>query len=233
MYTLKLEKFEGPLDLLLQLIEQEKMPITEIALGKVTENYLAYLAQHEEDIDVVELADFLTVAAKLLLIKSREILPLFHWEEDEEDGKELEARLKMYKEYWDAAKKMQKMIRVGHFSYSRSKPVTRQEVKFSPPAGVDADNLRDFFAEVVARLEPVIRVPKQVIKDTINIQHKIASIRQAVLDQAQVNFRHLISSSKDRTEVIVNFLAMLELIKQRVITARQEGHFEDIVLVRV
>lgn len=233
MYKIQLELFEGPLDLLLRIIEQKKMAITDIALGDVTEDYLRYLAENQEHIDARELADFLTIAAKLLLIKSREILPLFHFDDDEEDARELERQLKMYKQYWEAAKKIRKIIGRHKFAYVRDKPITRKEVRFSPPAGVTTGNLCDFFAEILARLEPVIHVPKQVMKDTINIQHRIARISAAIAEHATVNFRDMLLNSKSKTDVIVSFLAVLELVKMRTLSVRQDARFGDIVLARV
>src|SRR5512147_3265515 len=104
----KMEKFEGPLDLLLQLIEQEKLSISEISLSKIADQYLESLGQVAEK-DPDELADFLVVAAKLLLIKSRELLPSAA--PAEEEGPSLESQLKMYKIFWEAAQRIEAQIK--------------------------------------------------------------------------------------------------------------------------
>jgi segregation and condensation protein A len=231
-YTVQLEKFEGPLDLLLQLIEDQKLPITEVSIARVTESYLRYL-QDGSEIDARELADFLAVAAKLLLIKSREILPLFHWEDDEEDSGDLAHRLKIYKEYWEAAKRLRQLLGSTSHIYTRTKPILPREIRFSPPVGVTPANLRDFFEEVVRGLEPIVRLPKHVVTDTVTIQQKIGSIRKAILEHATVSFREMLADSRDRTEIIVSFLAILELVKQRIIGVSQVGAFDDITLHRV
>src|SRR3990167_7246611 len=113
---IKLEQFEGPLDLLLTLIEEQKIDITQVSLSQVTEQFLQYVStargMHPE-----ELADFLVVAAKLLFIKSKTLLPSLHIEE--EDG-DLEKQLKMYKLYYDASQRIQAMLAQRRYSFSRA-----------------------------------------------------------------------------------------------------------------
>ena len=116
----KLEQFEGPLDLLLQLIEDQKLEITNISLAQVTDQYIQYL-NHAHDLRPEDLADFLVVAAKLLYLKSRALLPALRLDEEEADAGELEKQLKIYKEYLDASKKIEQMIKAGHFAFAREK----------------------------------------------------------------------------------------------------------------
>src|SRR3989344_5914455 len=105
MYSLKLEKFEGPLDLLLQLIERQELNITEVSLAAVTEQYLVYLSEHN-DIAHEDLADFLVVAAKLLLLKSRLLLPELFVDDEEEAGTSLAEQLAVYRLYVKASHKL-------------------------------------------------------------------------------------------------------------------------------
>jgi len=109
MHKIKIEDFEGPLDLLLQLIEKQKMDINQISLAKVTEQYIHFI-ESSDGISPGELADFLVIAAKLLLIKSRSLLPYLE-SEDEDSGFELEKQLKMYKLFAEAAERVRSILR--------------------------------------------------------------------------------------------------------------------------
>jgi len=112
-YKVQIEQFQGPLDLLLRLIEKEKLDITEVALSKVTEQYLKHLELIEESLPE-DLADFLVIATKLLYIKSKALLPYLYPEDDDET--DLAEQLKMYKLFLEAAKKLDQTIKVKKFS---------------------------------------------------------------------------------------------------------------------
>lgn len=232
MHKVKIEQFEGPLDLLLQLIEQEKMEITKVSLAAVTEQYIQTLNQiPREQIKTEDLADFLVVAARLLLIKSRALLPFLHWD-DEDEGEELTQQLKIYKEYLEASKMIAAMIAKKRFSFSRQKLLTGKEIEFAPPPKLTAPVLAKTFAEILRALEPLLLLPTEVIRKTINIQEKIAQIREKIYGQISTRFSDILREAKDKTEVIVSFLALLELMKQRVIIVKQNKTFEDILIER-
>ncbi len=230
MYKIKLEKFEGPLDLLLQLIEEEEMDITELALAKVAEQFIKYVYENGE-IHPRELADFLVIASKLLLLKSKALLPYLQWEEEDEE--DLTKQLKIYKEYLEASKVVQKIISKKRFTYSREKPPQIEEVKFTPPVGQTKFNLHDYFVNIIKGLEKIVKIPKGIIKKTISIQEKISQIRDRIQSQAQFSFKSLLSEAKDRTELIVSFLALLELVKQQTVVVRQNELFTDIEIEKV
>ena len=140
MYQVKLEKFEGPLDLLLQLIEQADLDITEVSIAKVVEQFMIYLEQVEEK-NPEELADFLVVAAKLLLIKSRALLPNLSLG-DEDDGLNLESQLKIYKKYYDASKIIEKILAEKKVLFTREKIPVDVEVIFNPPESLTTEKLQ-------------------------------------------------------------------------------------------
>ncbi len=229
MLRIKVEKFEGPLDLLLELIEAEKLDITEVSLATIADQFIVSLQQVERQ-NPDELADFLVVAAKLLLIKSRVLLPFLSLGEDD-DSRDLERQLKMYKVYFDAAKVLRKLLRRRRILYPREQlppiPV------FTPPQGLTADALHNVFASVLARLEPVVKIPREVYVRTLNLQEKIRSIRERLLAEASLNFTGLMGDSASKVEVIVTFLALLELVKQRSIAVVQDGIFQDITIARL
>ncbi|OGY51422.1 MAG: hypothetical protein A3J65_03570 [Candidatus Buchananbacteria bacterium RIFCSPHIGHO2_02_FULL_45_11b] len=233
MHKIKIEHFEGPLDLLLQLIEEQKLEITKVALAEVTEQYIQILGQPAKDkIKAEELADFLVVAARLLLIKSRALLPFLDWG-GEEEGEDLTKQLKIYKEYLEATKVVQKMIAKKHFAFSREKLLTGREIGFAPPPKLIKDKLARVFSEIINGLQPFLNLSAEVVKRTVSIQEKINQIRQRIYQQATSRFSDILKEAKDKTEVIVSFLALLELIKQRIVSVKQSKVFDDIEIEKV
>ena len=230
-HKIKTDQFEGPLDLLLQLIEDQKLEITQISLAQVTEQYIKILNQNQSQVKIEELADFLVVAARLLLIKSRALLPFLEWEDEEEE--DLTRQLKIYKEYLEAMKMIQAMLAKKRFSFARLKMAVKQEVEFSPPPKLVATDLRDTFFGIIKNLDPLINLPTEMIKKSINIQEKIASIRERLDREVRTNFSDILREAKDKTEIIVSFLALLELIKQRTVIARQGDSFADIEIEKL
>jgi segregation and condensation protein A len=229
MYEVTLEKFQGPLDLLLQLIEGEELDITEVSLSRVADQYIARLAALPEK-PPEELADFLVVAAKLLYIKSKTLLPFLHWDTEEDEG-DLETRLKMYREYVEAMKKIEGLIAGGRFTFVREKPPV-QALGFAPPKELSTDKMAEIFREVLRRLEPVVKPPEGAIEKTISIHDKIRHIQELISRGAKVSFHNVLASAATRAEIIVSFLALLELVKQKHVAVSQSGHFEEISLER-
>ncbi|MEK7569961.1 MAG: ScpA family protein [Patescibacteria group bacterium] len=231
MHHVKVHTFEGPLDLLLQLIEHEELDISQVALAHVTEQYLQAL-EKADNISAEDLADFLVVAAKLLLIKSRILLPQLAVEGAEE-ATDLERQLKIFKEYLEASRNIAKIIHKRRFTFGRGKPAMLIEEKFSPPEALGVGDMRELFLSVLRDIEPVIALPKAVIEKTVSISEKIEIIRALILDKAIVSFHNIMKDSKTKTDVIVSFLALLELVKQRTIVVKQGALFTDIAIERL
>lgn len=232
MYKVKVEQFEGPLDLLLKLIEDQKLEITEVSLSQVTEQYIKILNQSTgSQVKTEELADFLVVASRLLLIKSRALLPFLQWDDEEEE--DLTTQLKIYKEYLDAMKGVVDMIGKKRLAFARQKMLVKQEVEFSPPTKLTKNDLAKTFMDIIKSLDPYINLPTDIIKKSINIQEKISHIRQRLYHEATTNFSEILKDAKDKTEIIVTFLALLELIKQRTIAVTQINSFDDIRIERL
>ncbi len=232
MHKIKTDQFEGPLDLLLQLIEQQKMDISEISLSKVTEQYLECLKESENKISLDELADFLVIAAKLLLLKSRTLLPYLQVDE-EDDASELEQQLKIYKQFYDASKIIQQQISEKNFCYSRQNLLAKNTIAFCPPANLSVKKLALAFERFLSKIAPIIKLPKSFIKKSINISEKIKQLKEKILSQANSSFHSLLNNSKDRSELIVSFLALLELVKQKIIAVEQKNFFDDIKIKRI
>ena len=231
MHQIKIEKFEGPLDLLLQLIEQADLDITEVSIAKVVEQFMIYLEQVEEK-NPEELADFLVVAAKLLLIKSRALLPNLSLG-DEDDGLNLESQLKIYKKYYDASKIIEKILAEKKVLFTREKIPVDVEVIFNPPESLTTEKLQKIFLEILKEIEPIIRLPKKSMLRAISIKEKIENIRNRIFSALSLNFKDLVAESKDRTDVIITFLGVLELVKQRVVIVKQDSMFEEIIIEKL
>ncbi len=230
-YKVKLEKFEGPLDLLLQLIESADLDITEISLSQVADQFMKYLAQIENK-NLDELADFLVVASRLLLIKSRILLPNLHIE-NEDEAIELETQLKIYKEYYEASKKIEQILANKKVLFVREKIPLDIKTIFNPPKNLDKDKLKKTFLEVIKEIEPVIKLPKKSMLRAVSIKEKIEQIKNRVLANMNLSFNDLIKESKNRTEVIILFLSVLELVRQRSFVVKQEKKFEEIIIQKI
>lgn len=229
-YTVNLEQFTGPLDLLLALIAEEKMPITELSLSKVTEQYVAYVESLEEDaISPEELADFLVIAAKLLLLKSKALLPFFT--KEEEDGPSLADQLRLYKAFIDASKSVNKLWLNPSRALFRAEPLRKSE-GFVPPANVTLASVCQSMLQLINRLAPPKPLPKTLMDKAVSLKEKIASLKSLIQKHKSLLFHHTIENVRNKTEVIVSFLALLELVKQQEVQFNQETQFGDIFLER-
>ena len=232
MMDFKTEKFQGPLGLLLQLIEQEELDITEVSLAKIADQYIDYIKKSGE-INPDDMADFLVIAAKLLYIKSKALLPYLYTEEDEEI-EELEQQLKMYKEFLEAMKVIEAMIGRRKFMFAREfdkRSILANLKIFSPPAKLTKNNLATVFKNLISQIKPEEEIlEEEKLARKINIEDKILAIQKALLDKIKVSFSKVLEKAESKTEIIVSFLAILELIKQRDIVVEQEGLFSEIVI---
>lgn len=230
MKEVTLQQFNGPLDLLLQLIEENELEITKIALAEVTEQFLQYLEQVEEA-HPEELADFLVVATKLLLLKSQAIMPYLQ-HEDEEDPGELAAQLRMYKKYLDAMAGVEQLLNSGAVLYPRKHTKVEREVVFSPPPGANVQTMHELYIDVLQQLEPVVRIPKAAMERVVTLREKLAQVSNVIKQKAVVNFRELLQDSGSRGEVVVTFLALLELVKQHTVIVSQDSASAELRITR-
>ncbi len=229
MIQTKLQQFEGPLDLLLSLIEERKLDITQIALAQVTEQFLQHIRQLEE-IDPTVLADYLAIAAKLLVIKSKAILPTLELEpEEEEAGQDLESRLLLYKQFKEAAKFLKRLDNRRRQSFTRA--ITFEErVNFFPDPSVTPKELHGAILKVVQGLKELDNLPKARVREAVSIKEKIEHLKINLGRQVETKLSEIIRTAKNKSDVIITFLALLELIKQRMFTVSQDGLFMDITI---
>ncbi len=228
--NIELEQFSGPLDLLLQLIEDSELEITEISLSQVTEQFVSYLEDIEES-HPEELADFLVIATRLLLLKSHALIPYLHME-DEEDPGDLEAQLKMYKKYVDAMVGIEALL-AQPGSLQPKKVFKSQKISFGPPTHMGAEQMREYFDDVLARLEPVVRIPKAAMQKVVTLREKFVQIHDMLQRQSSLSFKELLIDVDDRAEVVVTFLALLEMVKQQSVYVRQDEPLAHITVKKL
>ncbi len=225
-YTVQIEHFEGPLDLLLQLVEKNELEIAEISLATVADQFVSYMENSQ--VPPEELADFLVIASKLIYLKSKLLMPDFE-DQEMEEGLDLEAQLRQYQMFVAAAKELNEMWNAGKNAYPRPMVVRRKrEAGFVPPKGVDITLMLEVMRRVIARIEPIVRLPKAAVARAVTIHEKIQDLYGRIRQHAKVSFKQFIGGAKHKQEAIVGFLALLELIKQRFVTVDQEGIFNDI-----
>ena len=227
MHKISLEQFEGPLDLLLQLIEKQKLQITEISLAKITDQYLDYIDQ-SENIANEEVADFLVIASKLIYLKSKYLLPNLELETDVE-AETLEKQLKIYRQYYEASKKIDALWSLNRQTYFRQNPYKLEKPEgFQPPLNATLEILQEAFAIALSKIKRVVDLPKVLITKAVSIGEKILHIKDLIKKGAKLKFSELLQDKKNKMETIVSFLAMLELVKQREIEVSQDSLFGEV-----
>ncbi len=238
----KLNVFEGPLDLLLHLIEKNKVDIYDIPIVTITEQYLAYVSEmQEQDMDVM--SEFLVMAGTLLQIKSKMLLPREETEEEEEEDPraELVRRLLEYKMYKYAALELKDMeLDASHNLYKKPtipKEVEEYREEVDPAELVDGltlSKLNDIFQSImrkqVDKIDPIRSKFGTIEKEEINIEERMVQIREEVRGLKGINFRTLLETQPTRMNIIITFMSILELMKVGAIIIRQEETFGEIVI---
>lgn len=228
-YHVTTEQFEGPLGLLLSLIEKRELDISQVSLASITEEYVAHLDRVEQ-VAPHELADFLVVASKLLYLKSKALLPELTIE-DEEDGVGLADQLRMYKKFAQAAEQLETMFVDGRESYAAPR-MAMEAPAFAPPLSLTVEDLARALGQVIDRLRPYLELPKRLLERTATIEERIVHLKRRIADGARVLF-HEMAEHGSRAEMVTSFLALLELLKQKIVHVEQRGLFEDIAIERV
>jgi segregation and condensation protein A len=236
-YEVHIPVFEGPLDLLLQLIEKNELDVTKVALAQVTDQFLDHVDRMRADMQIEIVADFLAVAAKLLWIKSKALLPkppASAKEVDDEDdvGDELVRQLRAYRQYKEAAGWLRERDHRDLRSYVRAGLSPRPKRITLDLSNVTREKLRDAAEEALfptdrPRPEGAIQKPR------ISIVQQIGLIRERLMRWTRITFQQLLSHKPTRLEAVVTLQAVLELMKQKAVVARQERLFGDITIKKV
>ena len=229
--VVKLERFEGPLDLLLHLIKRDEIDIYDIPIARITQQYLAYLdLMRALDLEVA--GEFLVMAATLMRIKAKMLLPATPAEEDEDEGDPRELlvqRLIEYRQFKEAASTLKLKEDERRLLYERGMLPSEDDAGPLPLAPASLFDLLDAFHRVMARLpEPAVY---EVRTEVYDVEDKMSVIAQWVAEEGTVLFSALLMRCHARAEMIVTFVALLELIKLGQVTVIQAEHFDDISIV--
>ncbi len=240
--VVKLEVFEGPLDLLLHLIDKNKVNIYDIPIVIITEQYLAYVKEMEkQDLDIV--SEFLVMAATLLDIKSKMLLPHVVNEEGEivDPRQELVEQLLEYKKFKYISEELKGRQKEAEKHLFREATIPEEVLAYQEPVEIEkllSDitlvRLHTIFQEVLQRqeekIDPVRSRFGRIEKETVRLQDKIEDIRRLIRKRKQFAFQTLLEEQIGKMDVIVTFLAVLELVKGSVIRVEQEGFGEEIFI---
>jgi len=226
-FTVKQEHFEGPLDVLLTLIEKRKLFINDISLAKVADDYLAYVKALEH-FPIADSANFILVASTLVLIKSKSLLPNLELSEDEQgDIADLERRLKIYRRIKELSVGVKALF--GRKILFAPEP-RKVEPVFSPDGSMAISALALAIKDVLKNLPKKEFLPKAIVAKVMSLEEMIMHLTKRVTNSLRMSFREFSKGKGDKVHVIVSFLAMLELVKQGVISVTQDRHFDDIVM---
>lgn len=228
-YEVKLTKFQGPLEKLLELIEEKKLQISEISLAVVTADFLKYLEESKPDYGV--LADFISIASKLILVKSKSLLPGMELTDEEEgDIKDLTHRLELYKEFKVARGHFEVLWRSKEISHSRTYMGTLDSFTvFYPGSRVTQENLLMSANRIFESLEKISKETETIKDKIVSLEEKIKEVISRVKDLGETSLNKL-SETKNKSEIVVIFLAILHLAREQLVHLEQEGHFSDIMI---
>jgi segregation and condensation protein A len=234
-YQVRIDKFEGPLDLLLHLIKKNEINIYDIPIAMIAQQYLSYI-EAMKDLNLTVAGEFLVMAATLLQIKSKMLLPVEETADDDEEGpdprEELVRRLLEYKTFKEAARQLDNQERMWREIYSRPAAL-REDVAQSDETLLDNIGLFDL---VDALQEILNRNPGkkllEIIPDNLTVRDRMTVILEALEGQESIGFEALFEASCHRLVIIVTFLALLELIRVRTVRAYQAENFGPILLSR-
>lgn len=226
-YKIKTEIFEGPLDLLLSLIEKRKLFINDISLAKIADDYIEYI-KNSGDFSIRNSSDFVLVASTLILIKSKSLLPTLNLTlEEEQSIEDLEDRLKEYKKIKELS------IHVSE-RFGKNNIYPRNEKKdftpiFSPDTKITSQNMFGLIVEIITKLPKKEIIPKGMVRKVVSLEKVINDLTNRIKANFKMSFRDFSGGSKaEKINVVVSFLAMLELVKQGIVDVKQQKNFDDI-----
>lgn len=225
-FSFKSNVFEGPLELLIELVEKRKLLINDISLAEVTDEYIRHVSQMQER-SLPNTTQFVQLAATLLLIKSKSLLPVLELTKEEEATiGDLEDRLRQYQVYRDAGTYLASIFGVNRL-YS-PKFVAPKNTVFVPDTWCTANALTEAMGNVLQNLPRKEIKPKVQIKQTISLEEMMLSLQKRIESQLKTRFSDIRAEATEHKTVIVGFLAILELVKQGNVLVTQLGRFHDI-----
>lgn len=227
-YRFHLEQFDGPLDLLLHLIKEKKMDIFSVSIAPITAEFLEYV-KAAQDLNLASVGEFLVVAASLIRIKSRSLLPReeapLEDEDEEDDGAMLLRRLEDYQRFKSIAEILRNHEARRQAAFLREQRADEQEEEAVEFFEVDVYDLYSAFRKIMEEIES--RAPREIVPEEFTVDEKMMEVQLLLKDQVRFSLPVYLMSCRSRLEVIVIFLAMLELIRQGKVRARQEQRSEQ------
>lgn len=222
-YKVKTHVFEGPLDLLLELVSKRKLFVNDVSLAQVTDDFISYIEEHDE-FPIGESAEFILVASTLMLIKSRSLLPMLELSEEEEESiHDLEDRLVLYAKVKELSASLKTIF--GKKIIFEKSPTKNPTVVFSPDSKTDKANLLAALERVIEALPKKETLSKVTVRKIISLEEMIEKLAERISKSGKMRFNDL--KHKDKISTIVGFLAMLELVKRGAIRVSQvEGSGE-------
>ena len=231
VFQIKTKAFEGPFPLLLSLIEEKKFFINDLSLAQVTEDYLHYVKQLEK-LDPSEISNFVVVAATLILIKSKSLLPDLNLTSEEEgDIRSLEERLRLYELFTRLGGGVKGLF--GKKIIFAPMEKKNDFLVFLPDEQITRESMMTFARNALGAMPQKIFIPEVEVKKVISLEEMIERLGERIKSSLKMNFRDFAGtarSKEEKIEVIVGFLAMLELVRQGILNAVQEGHNGDILI---
>ena len=240
--SVKLEAFEGPLDLLLHLIDKNKIDIYDIPIVEITNQYMEYIrAMQEKDLNIM--SEFLLMAATLLDIKCRMLLPVEVNEEGEEEDprQELVEKLLQYKMYKYMSYELKDRQLDGERLWFKEETMPDEVKDFKEPVDLDAllegvtlSKLHAVFQDVMKKqynkIDPVRSVFGKIEKEEVTVEEKMDYLQEYIQNHKQFRFRELLQKQSSKIQLVVTFLAILELMKTGMIVVEQEKTFDEIII---
>lgn len=227
-YMYKLENFEGPLDLLLEIIKKNKMDIEEVRLADITAQYMQYI-RDVDNLDMEKAAEFILMASTLIEIKSKALMPRIEEEQAEEEDSEaiLKMRIKEYQLFKETAQQLQSYENVNHFYKAPDKSAGDPRIVLKDMA---LDSLLDAFVKLMTKVdrELITEEPRKIVKDRFTVAEKIQATKEQLLEKKHMRFEELFERSQTRSELINVFMALLELLKMQFAKIEQTGLFGKI-----
>ena len=226
-FHIQTDAYEGPFEMLLDLIESRKLLVNDLALASITEDFVTHV-RGQATFPVEETANFIQIAATLLLIKSKSLIPdLALTDEETADVEDLKRRLEAYEKVREAARELSRI-----FGKTVMAPAGERapEVTFAPSRDLSKDALAEAFARVLAAREAVEELPEARVKPLVTIEEMMERLATRVQSAMTLSFKEFSGGIKEKVEIIVSFLALLELVKQGAIAAEQQDIHGDIRL---
>ena len=224
-FSIATESYQGPFELVLDLIEARKLLVNDLALSNITDDFIQHV-RAQDAFPVEETANFIQIAATLLLIKSKSLIPdLALTEEEQGDVDDLKRRLEAYEKVREAARELGRIYgRQRLFAAGERKP----EAQFAPARDLATGALAEALARVLAAREEAEKLPEARVKPMVTIEEMMDRLAKRVQTAMTLSFKEFAGSAKEKVEVIVSFLALLELVKQGAVAAEQHEDFGDI-----